>query len=172
MLLRTNLILIVFLFFSCNSRVENLALPSVFSDYMVLQRETEVSFWGQSSPNEKIEIKASWGKFSSVIADNDGEWELKLATPSAGGPYEVVVNDSKNSIVYKDVLIGEVWLASGQSNMQWKLNQCKDCIDNQDEEIANANYEEIRFFNNPMDLSMEVVKNQSWRKVKTEYAKD
>ena len=172
MFLRTNLIFIVFLFFSCNSRVENLSLPSVFSDHMVLQRETKVSFWGKSNPNEKIEIKGSWGKSSSVIADNYGEWVLKLATPSAGGPYEVLVNDSKNSIIYKDVLIGEVWLASGQSNMQWKLNQCKDCIDNQDEEIANANYEEIRFFNNPMDLSMEVVKNQSWRKVKSEYAKE
>ena len=172
MFLRTNLILIVFLFFSCITRVENLALPSVFSDYMVLQRETEVSFWGKSSPNEKIEIRGSWGKSSSVKADTSGKWELNLATPSAGGPYEVVVNDSKNSIVYKDVLIGEVWLASGQSNMQWKLNQCKDCIDNQDEEIANANYQDIRFFNNPMDLSRQVVKNQSWRKVKSEYAKE
>ena len=139
---------------------------------MVLQRETEVSFWGKSSPNEKIEIRGTWGKSSSVIADKDGNWELKLATLSAGGPYEIVINDSKSSIVYKDVLIGEVWLASGQSNMQWKLNHCKDCIDNQDEEIANANYEEIRFFNNPMDLTMKVVKNQSWRKVKSDYAKE
>jgi len=172
MFLRTNSILIVILFFSCNTIVENLALPSVFSDYMVLQRETQVSFWGKSGPNEKIEITGSWGKSSLATANNNGEWELKLATPSAGGPYEVVVKDSKNTIVYRDVLIGEVWLASGQSNMQWKLNHCEDCIDNQDEEIANANYEEIRFFNNPMDLSMEVVKNQSWRKVKSEYANE
>ena len=172
MFLRTYVILISFLFFSCTTKVGNLALPSVFSNNMVLQRETEVSFWGKSSPNEKIEIRGTWGKSSSVIADKDGNWELKLATPSAGGPYEIVINDSKSSIVYKDVLIGEVWLASGQSNMQWKLNHCKDCIDNQDEEIANANYEEIRFFNNPMDLTMEVVKNQSWRKVKSDYAKE
>ena len=110
MFLRKNLIFIVFLFFSCNSRVDYLSLPSVFSDHMVLQRETKVSFWGKSNPNEKIEIKGSWGKSSSVIADNYGEWVLKLDTPSAGGPYEVVVNDSKNSIIYKDVLIGEVWL--------------------------------------------------------------
>ena len=172
MFLRTYVILISFLFFSCTTKVGNLALPSVFSNNMVLQRETEVSFWGKSSPNEKIEIRGTWGKSSSVIADKDGNWELKLATLSAGGPYEIVINDSKSSIVYKDVLIGEVWLASGQSNMQWKLNHCKDCIDNQDEEIANANYEEIRFFNNPMDLTMEVVKNQSWRKVKSDYAKE
>ena len=94
---------------------------------------------------------------------------IKTVYSSAGGPYEVLVNDSKNSIIYKDVLIEEVWLASGQSSVQWKLNQCKDCIDNQDEEIANANYEEIRFLIT-LDLSMEVVKNQSWRKVKSEYA--
>ena len=172
MFLRTNLILIVFLFFSCITRVENLALPSVFSDYMVLQRETEVSFWGKSSPNEKIEIRGSWGKSSSVKADTSGKWELNLATPSAGGPYEVVVNDSKNSIVYKDVLIGEVWLASGQSNMQWKLNQCKDCLDNQDEEIKNANYNEIRFFNNPMDLSGTIINSQKWKTVNSKSASE
>ena len=132
---------------------------------MILQRETEVSFWGKSMPNEEILVTGSWGISSSVNADNSGKWELKLSTPSAGGPYEVAVNDSKSSIVYKDILIGEVWLASGQSNMQWKLNQCKDCIDNQDEEIKNANYNEIRFFNNPMDLSGTIINSQKWKAV-------
>ena len=89
---------------SCDSKI-NLNLPSVFSDFMILQRETEVSFWGKSSPNEKIEIRGTWGKSSSTKADKSGNWELKLITPSAGGPYEVVVNDSRNSIVFKDVLI-------------------------------------------------------------------
>tara|TARA_B100000963_G_scaffold354498_1_gene371124 strand:+ start:1103 stop:3217 length:2115 start_codon:yes stop_codon:yes gene_type:complete len=156
---------------SCDTKIY-LNLPSVFSDHMVLQRETEVTFWGKSSPNEKIEIKGTWGKSSLTKADKSGNWELKLATPSAGGPYEVLVNDSKNSIVYKDVLIGEVWLASGQSNMQWKLNQCKDCIDNQDEEIANANYNEIRFFNNPMDLSGTIINSQKWKTVNPKAASE
>ena len=71
------------------------------------------SLFGENRSNEKIEIKGSW-KSSSVIADNDGKWELKLATPSAGGPFEVVANDSKSSIAYRDVSIGEVWLASGR----------------------------------------------------------
>ena len=149
---------------SCDNKI-NLSLPSVFSDHMILQRETEVSFWGKSMPNEEIIVTGSWGISSSANADNSGKWELKLSTPSAGGPHEVVVNDSKSSIVYKDVLIGEVWLASGQSNMQWKLNQCKDCIDNQDEEIKNANYNEIRFFNNPMDLSGTIINSQKWKTV-------
>ena len=172
MFLRTKLILLVFLLFSCNSRVKNLGLPSIFSDNMVLQQSTEVVFWGKSSPDEIIEINGSWGKSSSIKADTSGKWELKLATPSPGGPYEVVVNDSKSSIVYKDVLIGEVWLASGQSNMQWKLNQCKDCIANQDEEIKNANYNEIRFFNNPMDLSGTIINSQKWKTVNPKAASE
>ena len=155
----------------CDNKI-SLSLPSVFSDQMILQRETEVSFWGKSSPKENIKITGSWGSTSSVIADNNGKWQLKLSTPSAGGPYEVVVNDSKNSIVYKDVLIGEVWLASGQSNMQWKLNQCKDCIDNQEEEIENANYNEIRFFNNPMDLSGTIINSQKWKTVNPKAASE
>ncbi len=163
--------ILIILVISCNSKID-LSLPSVFSDQMILQRETEVTFWGKSSSNEKIEIKGTWGKSSSTKADKSGNWELKLITPSAGGPYEVVVNDSRNSIVFKDVLIGEVWLASGQSNMQWKLNQCKDCIDNQDEEIENANYNEIRFFNNPTDLSGTIINSQKWKTVNPKSASE
>ena len=158
------LAILIIITMSCDNKV-SLSLPSIFSDQMILQRETEVSFWGKSSPKENIKITGSWGSSSSTIADDSGKWQLKLSTPSAGGPYEVEVNDSKNSIIYKDVLIGEVWLASGQSNMQWKLNQCKNCIDNQDDEIENANYNQIRFFNNPMDLSGTIINSQKWKNV-------
>ena len=163
--------ILIIITISCNKTI-NLNLPSVFSDHMILQRETEVSFWGKSMPNEEILVTGSWGISSSANSDNSGKWELKLSTPSAGGPDEVVVNDSKSSIVYKDVLIGEVWLASGQSNMQWKLNQCKDCIDNQGEEIKNANYNEIRFFNNPMDLSGTIINSQKWKAVNPKAASE
>jgi sialate O-acetylesterase len=165
-------VLLLFVLLSCNLKNEEnqLILPSVFSDHMVLQQKTDVVFWGRSRPNEKIIISGSWGDSNSIIADDTGEWELKLPTPSAGGPFEVDVSSSYEMIKYEDVLIGEVWLASGQSNMVWKLNQCEGCIDNQEEEIANANYNEIRFFNNPMDLSRTVVKSQKWRPVTSEYA--
>ena len=165
-------VLLLFVLLSCNSKNEEnqLVLPSVFSDHMVLQQKTDVVFWGRSRPNEKIIISGSWGESNSIIADDIGEWELKLPTPSAGGPFEVNVNSSYETIKYEDVLIGEVWLASGQSNMVWKLNQCEGCIDNQEEEIANANYNEIRFFNNPMDLSRTVIKSQKWRPVTSEFA--
>ena len=157
---------------SCNSNKKNsqLSLPSIFSDHMVLQQNSDVVFWGKSNPNDKITISGSWGQSNSISANDSGNWELKLSTPSAGGPYEVTVNSSKNLIKYIDVLIGEVWLASGQSNMDWKLNQCEGCITNQEEEISNANYNEIRFFNNPMDLSGTVIKSQKWKAVTPELA--
>ena len=164
-------VLLLFVLLSCNLKNEEsqLILPSVFSDHMVLQQKTDVLFWGRSRPNEKITIKGSWGESNTVKSDDSGKWELRLITPAAGGPFDVNVNSSYETIRYEDVLIGEVWLASGQSNMVWKLNQCEGCIDNQEEEIANANYNEIRFFNNPMDLSRTVVKSQKWRPVTSEF---
>ena len=157
---------------SCNSNKKNsqLSLPSIFSNHMVLQQNSDVVFWGKSNPKDKITISGSWGQSNSISANDSGNWELKLSTPSAGGPYEVSVNSSKSLIKYTDVLIGEVWLASGQSNMDWKLNQCERCITNQEEEISNANYNEIRFFNNPMDLSGTVIKSQKWKTVTPELA--
>tara|TARA_X000001036_G_scaffold398931_1_gene402165 strand:+ start:588 stop:1337 length:750 start_codon:yes stop_codon:yes gene_type:complete len=136
---------------------------------MVLQQKTEVSFWGKSRANDNIQIKGSWGEVSNAKADKNGEWELKLSTPKAGGPYEVMVNDSKNSITYKDVLIGEVWLASGQSNMEWMMKavgcEIKECIDNQTEEIKNANFKKIRIFSIYEDLTGERIKRESWKLV-------
>ena len=157
---------------SCNSKTKKsqLSLPAIFSDHMVLQQKSDVMFWGKSNPNDKIIISGNWGQSDSIKSNESGVWELKLSTPSAGGPYEVTVNSSKNFIKYRDVLIGEVWLASGQSNMDWKLNQCESCITNQEQEIANANYNQIRFFNNPMDLSGTVIKSQKWKAVRPELA--
>ena len=160
-----NFSLILLVTISCNSIPEStsiLSLPPVFSDQMVLQQNKNVTFWGKASPNEKVKVTGSWGESKSINANNKGEWELSLLTTNAGGPFEVIVETSNKTINYKDVLIGEVWLSSGQSNMQWILNQCKNCIDNQDEEIANANNNQIRMFSVPQDLSGEIIKNKKW----------
>ena len=170
MIKKIKVLLIVILILSCDSKKQNLKLPSIFSDHMVLQQKTDVIFWGKSNPNDKIVITGSWVDSNHVKSDNYGNWELRLSTPSAGGPYELEVSSSENTIKYQDVLIGEVWLASGQSNMVWKLNQCEGCIKDQKEEIENANYNQIRFFNNPMDLSGTVIKSQKWRAVTPESA--
>lgn len=136
---------------------------------MVLQQKTLVSFWGKSAPNDNIQIMGSWGETSNVKSDEQGNWELKLSTPKAGGPYKVRINDSKTSIIYKDVLIGEVWLASGQSNMEMMMKavgcEIKECIENQKEEIKNANFEKIRIFSIYEDLTGERIKKESWKLV-------
>jgi sialate O-acetylesterase len=155
---------------SCKQQSLELSLAPIFSDHMVLQQQTKVAFWGKSKPNEKVIVRGSWGESSSVITDSDGFWELYLLTPKAGGPFDVQVKNKNNSILLSDILIGEVWLVSGQSNMDWKLNQCNNCINNQDQEIKNANYNEIRFFNHPQDLSGKIVNNQKWKIVTPENA--
>jgi sialate O-acetylesterase len=96
------------------------ALPSFFSNGMVLQQNEEVSIWGTDDPETKISVKAGWGKKVKAEAGPEGKWKIKLATPQAGGPYEIKINGSEE-MVLKDVLIGEVWLASGQSNMDMPL---------------------------------------------------
>jgi len=165
-------IILLLITISCNSVSENtpiLSLPPVLSGNMVLQQEQNVSFWGDSSPNALIKVSGSWGESSSTTADNAGKWILKIKTPSAGGPYSVSVIAEigafpkiTKTIEMDNILIGEVWLSSGQSNMEWRLNQCKNCIDNQEEEIANVNNSLIRMFSVPQDLSGEVIKNKKW----------
>ena len=152
--------------FSCKPNLEinqGLELPSIFSDNMVLQQNFDTSFWGKSKSNETVSVKGSWGEESSVKSDQKGDWELKLSTPKAGGPYTVTIQTSNNSILLNDIMIGEVWLSSGQSNMEWRMNQCINCIDNQDEEISNVNNNQIRMFTVPIDLSGELIKNSKWQ---------
>ena len=93
-------------------------LPHVFSDNMVLQRQTEVAFWGTADAGKKVTIAPSWTKAKTVVtAGPDGKWNTKVATPAAGGPYEITVSDGEK-VTFSNVLVGEVWFCSGQSNMQ------------------------------------------------------
>jgi len=159
------LLVIVAINFSCKSNLEinqGLELPYVFSDSMVLQQMFDTAFWGKSKPGETVTVKGSWGEETSTQSNQNGDWELKLSTIKAGGPHTVTIQTSNNSILLNDIMIGEVWLSSGQSNMEWKMNQCANCIDNQDEEISKVNNNEIRMFTVPMDLSGELIKKSKW----------
>lgn len=95
---------------------------ALFSDNMVLQRETTAPVWGTADAGEKVEVQASWGAKASGKAGADGKWMLKLDTPKAGGPHTVTIK-GKNTIELKNVLTGEVWFCSGQSNMDFYLKQ-------------------------------------------------
>ncbi len=93
-------------------------LPSVFNNHMVMQRNAEVAVWGKAKSNSKLTLTSSWNrKVYTTNTGSDGSWKIMLATPEAGGPYQLTFNDG-TKLVLSDILIGEVWLCSGQSNME------------------------------------------------------
>lgn len=121
-----------------------IVLPNIFKDHMVLQRNSEVTIWGWGDLNEEVSIVTSWDNTAYLTKTKlTAKWQFLIKTPEAGGPYTIQFRGKSNEIILKDVLIGEVWLCSGQSNMEWSANNG---IDNVEEEIANANYPNIRFF--------------------------
>lgn len=137
------LIVIVLFNFSYNG-FGQVTLSTVFSDNMVLQQNSEVAVWGWGIPGEKIKIIASWNVKDTLIAvpDHHAKFLFNLKTIQAGGPYSLeLIGSSK--ITLNNVMLGEVWLCSGQSNMEWSVNQG---IKNGDLEATNAINKNIRIF--------------------------
>ena len=96
-------------------------LPSVIGDNMVLQQQSDVALWGMAKPDSKVIIAPSWTKKKTVVrSEIDGKWFVRVSTPQAGGPYEIVFDDGDKTVV-SNVLIGEVWICSGQSNMRMPM---------------------------------------------------
>ncbi len=121
-------------------------LPSVFSDNMVLQQNSKAAIWGWSDPHEEITITPGWsGKSITLKADKLAQWSVFLEIPAAGGPYTLTIK-GHNEITLHHVMLGEVWLCSGQSNMEMSANWG---ILEKETEIASANYPMIRFYNVP-----------------------
>lgn len=125
-------------------------LPALFSDNMVLQQDFNVLVWGWADPGEKISVKGSWQLLggSSVIADKNGKWKVTIKTPKASGPFSLTVR-GKNVVKINNVLIGEVWICSGQSNMQMSVRPSQPWHKgafNYPNEMAAANYPDIRMF--------------------------
>jgi sialate O-acetylesterase len=109
---------------------------------MVIQQNVEVKIWGWAQSGETVSVKGSWLQtVKSTVADEKGDWIIKIKSPVAGGPHQITIK-GKNEIVIKNVLAGEVWFASGQSNMDMPLKRCK----NAESEIQKATFPDIRFF--------------------------
>jgi sialate O-acetylesterase len=120
----------------------DVSLPAVICDNMVLQRGRASAIWGWAEPGEKVSVKGSWQWFwASTSADADGRWNVNVLPPRAAGPYEITIH-GRNTITIKNVLVGEVWVCSGQSNMQWSVQASA----NAQEEVAAAKYPQIRLF--------------------------
>ena len=116
-------------------------LPAIFGDHMVLQQETGAPIWGWANPGESISVSGSWGSKTTVQTDSSGKWMVFLVTPSFGGPYSVEIR-GENLLRLENVLIGEVWLCAGQSNMGWRLSATMEGP----QDAASADFPEIRIF--------------------------
>lgn len=126
--MRKLLLSALLVFVALLSSAQALRLPTVLGSGMVLQQNENVNIWGWAKPSAKIIIEAEWlDKAVKAKADDDGKWIVALPTPAASyQEYKITVSDGKSKIVLDDVLIGEVWLCSGQSNMAWKTELCLD----------------------------------------------
>ena len=138
-----------------------LVMPALFSDDMVLQQKSNVPVWGKALPGERVVAKATWGAAAATIVKSDSSWEVHLKTLKAGGPFKLRVFVGDTAIVYKNVMLGEVWLCSGQSNMEIPLEGWPPQypIRNSAEEIRDANYPDIRLFHVARDFSSDPQSN-------------
>jgi sialate O-acetylesterase len=137
-------ILILLLAFVVATAYADVTLPKIFGTNMVLQRDKPITIWGWAAPKEKIAI--SFNKQSkNVSADKNGEWKVTLASEPAGGPFELTVKGKNNSITLSNILMGDVWVCSGQSNMEWTVNNSN----NSAQEIRDGNYPTIRHIKIP-----------------------
>ncbi len=145
------IILAFLITFSINAQIK---LPRIISDGMVLQRDTKVNIWGWASPKEKIELDFKGKKYNTTTAE-DGKWSIQLPSQKAGGPYEMTLKAS-NTIVLKNILFGDVWLCSGQSNMELSMDRLKDKYQ---DIIAKSENSNIRQFLVPDEYYFEKERN-------------
>jgi sialate O-acetylesterase len=117
-------------------------LPAVIADNMVLQRGMRVPVWGKAAPGERIEVEVA-GKSASVRCGADGRWMVRVGPLQAGGPWDMTISAPSGTTKVRSVLVGDVWVASGQSNMEWPMA----LVRNAAEELAQAQYPSIRLFN-------------------------
>ncbi len=138
--------LIIFLLVLATQSLFALELPSIFSSHMVMQRNLANPVWGWDTPKSKISVTFA-NQIKTTTTDEHGKWELKLDALKANtkGQTMEIQNNIGQSIVLKDILVGDVWICSGQSNMEWSVKQSK----NSQAEIANAQHPIIRLFNVP-----------------------
>ena len=156
MKLKITSISILFFFILVSWQVNaEIRLPVIFGDHMVLQQQTEAAIWGNATANKTVKVTTSWNNKSySVKADSEGNWKVKVQTPVAGGPFSISISDGK-TLTLNDVLIGEVWVCSGQSNMEMPMKgYYNQPILGGNEAIATSENNSIRLFTVRKDKSL------------------
>jgi sialate O-acetylesterase len=130
-------------------------LPGIFSDNMVLQQQTQAAIWGKKTLNSTIKVTTSWNNRSySVVADKDGYWKVTVSTPVAGGPFNITISDGQ-PVTLRNVMIGEVWVCSGQSNMAMAMKgYMAQPVMGSNEYIATSSNSQIRLITIPRSTSL------------------
>lgn len=144
-----NIFLLCLAILSFQYSFSKIELPAILGNNMVLQQKSHVKLWGHAAKNSKVEITTSWDhKTYQLNANDSGDWVEKIETPTAGGPYQISFRDSEDELTLSGILIGEVWVCSGQSNMEMPMVGKKDQpILNSEEIIQNSSNPQLHLFN-------------------------
>ncbi|GAB1308874.1 hypothetical protein KH5_15570 [Urechidicola sp. KH5] len=143
------------------TEVSETTVPSIFANNMVLQRNSSVKIWGKDGAGVAVNLNSTWGGNANTIADENGNWSTHLSTPAAGGPFSVTIQGT-SEITLNNVMIGEVWLTAGQSNMQWRMNQSQ-TVNGAVDDINDSNNTNIRYFGVGKDTSLDQLDDVSGR---------
>ena len=149
-IIKSTIKLILFSFLFVATVQAKVKVGSVLGDNMVLQRDTEVQIWGTAQPGERLSITTGWNNVKKIFkANENGKWLVKVKTTEAGGPYKITVGTSKEKITIKNILLGEVWICSGQSNMEMPVAGLGggQLANGSNELIFDADNDNIRLFN-------------------------
>lgn len=133
---------------SAHAHVPDLTVPPLFADHAVLQRDRPIPVWGTGAPGETIVVSLA-GRVATTKAKADGSWRLRLPSLAAGGPHALTISGKDRTLTFKDVLIGDVWVCSGQSNMEWPLKSARDGAT----ETARADCPRIRLYTVPQAVA-------------------
>ena len=137
---KVNLLFLLIILLVTTPVFADVRVPSLIGDNMVLQRDKKVRIWGWATPNERVTVEIGKER-ASTVTDSNGHWQALVGPLKAGGPVELKITGN-NTLTFKNILVGEVWVCSGQSNMEWPLINSKDGA----AAVAQANYPEIRLF--------------------------
>lgn len=166
--MKNKFFLFAFLSFVCSLYLEaKVKLPTVLSDGMVLQRNQSIKIWGIADPGEGVNLQFGKNKYQTV-ATGDGTWQIVLPAAKAGGPFDMKIND----VLIRDILIGDVWLCSGQSNMELTAGRVTDMFA---EEIATYENQMIRYVKTPYGNDLhgakeDIPSGMDWKRLTKENA--
>jgi sialate O-acetylesterase len=157
---------------SFSASAQELLMPAIFSDHMVLQRDADIYVWGWTDARARVTVELG-DDTRTTTANNQGKWETFLPAQDAGGPFMLTVSSDEDDLTFEDVYIGDVWIAGGQSNMEWQVGAQ---IDNMEAELNDADYPEIRFIKIAHDISMtplnDLKTETEWKPANKENARD